>query len=120
MLKTPGQLAEEARAAIPEISAEQVRKDLATGRPPYALIDVREPEEVAAGQIPGAVPIPRGTLEISITRVVPDENAPIVCYCGGGTRSLLAGQQLKNMGYRNVTSMAGGMRAWKMGGGTTV
>ena len=117
MLKSPAELAQEARAQIPEISVEQVRKDLEGRAKPYTLIDVREPEETAAGAIPGAIKIPRGKIELEIAKAVADEKSAIVCYCGGGTRSLLAGMQLKAMGYHNVQSMAGGMRSWKMSGG---
>ncbi len=116
MLKTPAQLSEEARKEIPEIQASDVSKDMAGGKLPYILLDVREPNEHAAGIIPGAIPLPRGLIEISMGKITQDEHAPIVCYCGGGTRSLFAGQQLKRMGFNNVKSMAGGFKAWTMGG----
>ncbi len=113
MLKTPAQLSEEARKVIPEVTVADVAP---TGQRPFLLLDVREPNEQAAGMIPGAISLPRGLIEISIAKIVQDENAPIVCYCGGGTRSLFAGQQLKNMGFTNVKSMAGGFKAWTMAG----
>lgn len=114
MLKTPPQLADEARREIPEVSVQDVRADVdkKPAKLPYILLDVREPQEHAQGIIPGATPIPRGVLEMQITKVTQDENAPIVCYCGGGTRSLFAAQQLKNMGFTNVKSMAGGFGTW--------
>ena len=117
MLKSVQQLAAEAKTEIPECQTTQVRAEVDKGGTlPYILIDVREPNEHAQGIIPGAVPIPRGVLEMQVTKLTQDEAAPIVCYCGGGTSSLFAAQQLKKMGYTNVTSMAGGFGAWAKGG----
>ena len=113
MIKTPAQLADEARAEIPEISVAAVPPN---GARPFLLLDVREGHEIAAGMIPGATPLPRGQIELQIAKIVQDENAPIVCYCGGGTRSLFAAMQLKHMGFTNVKSMAGGFKAWTMAG----
>lgn len=118
MLKTMTQLGDEARKDIPEVQVPEVRAELdkaGGGALPYLLIDVREPDEHAKGTIPGALPIPRGVLEMQITKTTQDENQPIVCYCGGGTRSLFAAQQLKKLGFKNVKSMAGGFRAWASG-----
>jgi rhodanese-related sulfurtransferase len=117
MLKTAQELADSARAEIPEVQTAQVRTDVDKGgKLPYVLIDVREPQEQMQGMIPGAVPIPRGVLEMQVVKVTADENQPIVCYCGGGMRSLFAAQQLKKMGYADVKSMAGGFGAWSKGG----
>jgi len=77
------------------------------------LLDVREKEEFRQGYVPGAVSLPRGFLEMRVEDAVPDKNTPIVAYCAGGTRSLLAGRILKELGYTNVTSMRGGFTAWK-------
>ena len=113
MLKTPQQLAEEARKEIVEVQAAQVRTDLDKGGAlPYLLVDVREPHEQAQGMIPGAVPIPRGVLEMQITKVTQDVNQAVVCYCAGGIRSLFASQQLKRMGFTDVKSLAGGFGNW--------
>src|SRR6185503_6261983 len=57
--------------------------------------------------------VPRGFLEMRVEETVPDKNRPIVAYCAGGTRSLLAGRILKELGYSNVVSMRGGFQAWK-------
>jgi rhodanese-related sulfurtransferase len=113
VLKSASQLADEVRSEISEIQVSDVRRDIIKHPMPYLLLDVREPYEVASGSIPGAVPVPRGVLETSIQKIMEDENAPIVCYCGSGIRSLLAAQQLKRMGYTQVKSMAGGFRAWR-------
>ena len=116
MLKSMQELADDARKDIPEVQTTDVRADLDKGPLPYILVDVREPLEHERGIIPGATPIPRGVLEMQITKITQDENAPIVCYCGGGTRSLFAAQQLKKLGFKNVKSMAGGFGTWSKGG----
>jgi rhodanese-related sulfurtransferase len=58
----------------------------------------------------------RGTVEFEVEEKFPDLNAEIICHCGGGGRSALAAESLQKMGYKNVRSMAGGMRAWKAAG----
>ncbi len=115
MAKTYRDLMAEARQGVPEWSPDEVRQRTSNGGG-FSLIDVREKEEYREGHLPGAVSVPRGFLDMRIEETVPDKNAPIVLYCAGGTRSLLAGRTLKEMGYTNVTSMAGGFGAWKGAG----
>ena len=112
MAKTYKQIMEEARQVVPEASPDEVKSKLDRGTPPM-LLDVREKEEFRQGYVPGAVSLPRGFLEMRVEDAVPDKNTPIVAYCAGGTRSLLAGRILKELGYTNVTSMRGGFTAWK-------
>jgi sulfur-carrier protein adenylyltransferase/sulfurtransferase len=116
MLKSVQELSAEVKKSVTEVETASVHSDIAAGKPPYLLLDVREPGEVAQGALPGAVPIPRGMLEVQITRVTQDPAQPIVCYCGGGTRSLFAAEQLQRMGFSDVKSMAGGFRAWTQAG----
>lgn len=99
------------RASFTEIEPAVLSGELATKRP--ALIDVREADEHAQGMIPGTVHIPRGFLELRIEKAVTDRAAPVVIYCAGGTRSLLAARSLVELGYTNVRSLAGGFTAWK-------
>ena len=115
MAKTFKQLMEEARREIPEVSVEDVRQRLARDHA-ATLLDVREKEEYREGHLQGAVSLPRGFLEIRVEETVPDKQAPIIAYCGGGTRSLIAARTLKEMGYGNVVSMTGGFTAWKNAG----
>src|SRR5881296_4282019 len=112
MAKTYKQIMDEARQLVPEVSPEEVKGKLDGGTRPV-LLDVREKEEVRQGYVPGAISLPRGFLEMRVEEAVPDKNAPIVAYCAGGTRSLLAGRILKELGYTNVVSMRGGFTAWK-------
>jgi adenylyltransferase/sulfurtransferase len=114
MAKTYQEIMAEARKVVPEVSPEQVNQQLnGNGKKGPILLDVREKEEVRQGYIPGAVSVPRGFLEMQIEEKVPDKAAPIVAYCAGGTRSLLAGRILKELGYSNVVSMTGGFNGWK-------
>ncbi len=80
------------------------------------LIDVRELDEYKGGFIPGAVHIPRGFLELRIEAAVPDRDTPVVLYCAGGVRSVLAADSLNHLGYRDVQSLIGGMGKWRTQG----
>jgi rhodanese-related sulfurtransferase len=74
---------------------------------------VREDREFATDHAKGARHLGKGIIERDIETVIPDKEAPIVLYCGGGFRSVLAADALQQMGYRNVVSMAGGIRVWR-------
>ena len=76
-------------------------------------MDVREAEEFAKEHAAGAVHLSRGVIELKIEEAAADLAAPIVCYCGGGSRSALVADNLQRMGYTNVASLAGGFKAWK-------
>lgn len=101
-------LANAARQRIQEISPAEARRLADTGA---LLLDVRDKEEFAAGHLKGAKNVSRGTLEMRIAEAAPDKNAPIVCYCAGGNRAALAADTLQQMGYRRVSSIAGGLQA---------
>ncbi|MBI3784566.1 MAG: molybdopterin-synthase adenylyltransferase MoeB [Deltaproteobacteria bacterium] len=115
MAKTFKDLMDDARAAVPEWSIDQVKEHLANGNQ-NILLDVREKEEYREGHLEGAVSLPRGFLELRIEQTVLDRDQPILLYCGSGTRSLLAAKQLKELGYQSVVSMTGGYTAWKNAG----
>lgn len=104
-------LCTEARANVKEISIDEVAERIAKGSS-FALIDVREESEFAKGRIKTARHLGRGILERDIEKAIPDLDADIVLYCGGGFRSALSAESLQKMGYRNVKSLAGGWRAW--------
>jgi len=100
---------------IDEVSVDQVKKGLEDGSD-SVLIDVREQNEYVQGYIGGAKWIPRGFLEIRVEDAIPNRDAEVVLYCAGGTRSALAARSLRELGYTNVKSMAGGFGAWKRSG----
>jgi rhodanese-related sulfurtransferase len=108
-------LVNDAKGRVRETTVAQVRERQAQGRP-FELIDVREDHEWAQGRAQGARHLGRGILERDIENLIPDRGAEIVLYCGGGYRSALSADSLQKMGYRNVWSMAGGVRAWSEAG----
>ncbi len=116
MAKSFQDIMAEARKEIPEASPQQVSELLKNNGKSPVLLDVRESDEWRQGHLEGAIPLPRGFLEIKVETAIPDKNTPIIAYCAGGVRSLLAAKVMREMGYQNVTSMAGGYGAWKNGG----
>ncbi len=112
MPKTYKEIMGEARKLVPELSPAEVKQKLDRGEKPI-LLDVREKEEYRDGHLAGALSLPRGFLEIRVEEAIPDRSTPIVAYCAGGTRSLLAARMLREMGYENVISMSGGFTGWK-------
>jgi len=109
----------DARAMVPEVSTDEVSGRLEQGMGETVLLDVREKEEFREGHLPDAISVPRGFLEIQIETAIPDRDTPIVAYCQGGTRSLIAGRALKEMGYTDVVSMASGRARGTRGPRTT-
>jgi rhodanese-related sulfurtransferase len=79
----------------------------------FILVDVREESEFAKDHLPGAIHLGKGIIERDIEARVPDLDAEMVLYCGGGFRSALAADNLQKMGYTNVISMDGGIRDWR-------
>ena len=112
MMKTFQDLVAEAKKQIREISPEEVATKQRAGEK-FILIDVRELEDYQEAHLPFAVNMPRGFLEAEIARHEAGPDTAIVCQCGGGSRSALAAKTLQEMGFRNVASMAGGLKAWK-------
>jgi rhodanese-related sulfurtransferase len=82
----------------------------------FHFIDVREDGEYAVDHAAGARHVGRGVLERDVESLIPDKDAEIVLYCGGGFRSALAAESLQKMGYRRVISMDGGIKAWRDAG----
>ncbi|MFN2594949.1 MAG: molybdopterin-synthase adenylyltransferase MoeB [Actinomycetota bacterium] len=100
------------KAETPEVTPEEVRARLEAGEG-VQILDVREPEEVAVGLVPGAAHLSRAHFESRIEDVVPDKSAPVVVYCATGVRSIFAARQMAELGYNNVASMNGGFSRWK-------
>ena len=101
MIKSPTQLIQEAKSGAFCLTAAGARQ-LKDEDPSLAIIDVREPDEVAASAIPGAINIPRGLLEMKIEQLAPAHDKPILLCCGTGGRAALASRSLREMGYSNV------------------
>ena len=110
---SPGflKLVQNAKKGVKETDVAKVRARLARGEK-FILVDVREDNEWDKGRIPGARHLARGIIERDIEKVIVDQDAEIVLYCGGGFRSALSAESLQKMGYKNVWSMDGGWRGW--------
>lgn len=107
-------LVAEAKKQITETSPGDAQKQIELGD--AVLIDVREDDDWREDHAKGAKHLSRGVIELEIEEQVPDLKTPIICYCGGGSRSALVAESLQKMGYENVRSLAGGFRAWKEAG----
>jgi rhodanese-related sulfurtransferase len=110
-------IVEDTKKRIREVTIDDVKAKL-DRREKFVLIDVREEREYAADHLPGAVHLGKGTIERDVEDRVPDQNTPLVLYCGGGFRSALAADNLQKMGYTQVFSMDGGIRGWREKGFT--
>jgi rhodanese-related sulfurtransferase len=109
-------LADEAKSHIREVDVATAAAEQSRGA---LLIDVRESEDFAKQHARGAIHISRGMLELKIEGIAPDPATPILCYCGGGSRSALDAESLGRMGYTNAASVIGGFKAWKEAGQAT-
>jgi len=107
------ELVNDAKSRIQEVSASEAAQRKSQGA---MLIDVRESDDFAKEHATGAVHLSKGVVELKIEQTVPDLATPIVCYCGGGSRSALVVDNLQKMGYQKVSSLAGGFKAWKDAG----
>lgn len=103
-------LVEEARTRVIEVSLEDARVRLAAN-PQAVLLDVREDHEWQAGHAAGATHLGKGILERDLEKLVPDFDAEVIMYCGGGFRSVLTCDAAQKMGYRKVASLIGGYKA---------
>src|SRR6266508_3151476 len=108
------ELLQQVRAEISELDPSRARELVEAGD--VFVVDVREQDEWDEGHIPGAVHIPRGNLESRIERAAPDPGRPIVLYCSAGNRSAFAARTLDELGYEDVSSLAGGFTDWKRNG----
>lgn len=117
MKHNPGflKLVDQARARVKECTVADVQSRMARGET-FHFVDVREDHEFAKDHAKGACHLGKGIIERDIETMIPEKQAAIVLYCGGGFRSVLAADALQQMGYANVVSMDGGIKAWKEAG----
>jgi len=117
MAHNPGflKLVNEAKSRVKEIEVPAYLKMREAGEE-HILVDTREDNEWAAGHVAGAVHLSKGIIERDIETKVPDVNAKLILYCGGGFRSALVADNLQQMGYRNAISLDGGWKALKESG----
>ena len=105
---------------VAEITPEEANRILrAPDHEGWHFVDVREPDEYAAGHLPDARCSPRGFLEVRADLEHPkreawwaDRSRKLILYCGGGHRSVLAAATLQEMGFEEVRSLAEGWTGW--------
>ncbi len=96
--------------AVPlQVSPAEVDERIAGGT---LVIDVRAPEDYAKSNVPGSVNISLPVLAEQAAASIADKDAPVICYCNGGTRGPRAVAELEKLGYTKVSSIAGGLRAY--------
>lgn len=111
---SPGflKIVNDAKSRVRENTPEDVRRKQEAGDNFY-FVDVREDNEWQKGHAAGAIHLGKGIIERDVESAIPDHNAEVVLYCGGGFRSALAADALQQMGYKNVISMDGGWKRWR-------
>jgi molybdopterin/thiamine biosynthesis adenylyltransferase/rhodanese-related sulfurtransferase len=111
MSPSAAELLRQIKSRIDEVDPSVVREQMTNGA---VVIDVRDPEEFAAGHLPGAKHVPRSYLESRIEGAVPDRSQHLILYCASGNRSAYAARTLlDDLGYEHVESMTGGITLWK-------
>ena len=119
MAKRLADFVKEARAQIRELKADEL-DEMIEDHTDVLIVDVREPQEFAQGHIPGALNVPRGTLEGAadqgykhrVQTLCDAQTRDVVLYCATGGRSAMAAKTLQEMGFTRATSLAGGIEMW--------
>jgi phage shock protein E len=105
-----------APVATPVIDAEQLSALKKAKGQELLLLDVRKPEEFAAGHVPGAVTLPHDQLASRLAELPASRTEPVVVYCRSGRRAALAEDVLRQGGYTNVQHLKGDMLGWEAEG----
>jgi rhodanese-related sulfurtransferase len=117
MKHNPGflKLVDAARSRVKECTVAQAKARLDRGEVQHFL-DVREDHEFAKDHAKGARHLGKGIIERDVESLIPNKEEAILLYCGGGYRSALAADALQHMGYTQVVSIDGGIKAWREAG----
>ncbi len=99
------------KASIQKVSAADVKAAI-DNKEEAVILDVRDPNEFAAGHLPGAINISRGTLEFAVFNKISDLNSKIYVYCKSANRSTLATKTLNDLGYKNAVLMDAQFKDW--------
>jgi len=97
-----------------EVTPRQVQAWRASGQP-MVLLDVRTPEEVAAASVEGAKVVPMGEVPARLPELEEHAEDRVVVMCHHGQRSMQVAAFLRQQGFEDVRSMAGGIDAWSLG-----
>jgi phage shock protein E len=103
-------LADAARAQVRGVAPGEVDDLVADGA---VLLDIRDPDEHAAGHIEGSTNLSRGKLEMLVEEMIPDLDTTVLCYCNAVNRGALSAAALKKMGYENAVYIDGGLNAYR-------
>jgi len=101
MLKTIPDVIAQAKVAITVVSAEEAVQ--LSQQKSGLIIDVREPSEYAEKSAKGVINIPRGLLEMKMLKMHPQEDLAIFIHCATGARAIFSAEQLKRVGYTDVS-----------------
>ena len=109
-----------AQKQVKTIGIEEYRK-VVESPGPALIVDVREPQEYAAGHVPGAINIPRGVLEFQIWKQVgfpanTEMDRPLYLQCQSGNRASLAAQSLDELGFTHTTAVVMSLEDWQKTG----
>ena len=77
------------------------------------VVDVREPEEYAAGHVTGAKNVPLNQLDEKLAAAVKNKSVPLLLICATGGRAQRAVAMAKKLGYEQAQAVAGGLKSWK-------
>lgn len=117
---TVNQNVEVAQKPVRTIGMDEYRK-LVENPGSALIVDVREPQEFAAGHVPGAINIPRGLISSQIRNYVgasekADLERPIILQCQSGRRATLAAQTLQELGFTQTTAVIMNLDDWQKAG----
>jgi rhodanese-related sulfurtransferase len=112
-------LCDAAKKNITEVTREDMQAKTDNGVD-FVLVDVREESEWAKSHLPNAIHLSKGVIEVKVEKQIPNHDTDIILYCGGGSRSALAAENLQKMGYTKVSSLIGGFRGWRDNGGELI
>lgn len=102
---------DEARAKVKLVSPQELG-----GNKPASIINVETSQDFSGCHVPGARWVPSGSLELQIADIAPEKNASIAVTCNNGQNAALAGATLKEVGYKDISVLEGGMAAWRQAG----
>ncbi len=103
--------------AVPTIGAQELVARETARDPALVVLDVRTPEEFAAGHVPGAINVPHDQIEGRLAELAPLRDKDVVVYCKSGRRSALALDVLGKNGYTRLRHLEGDLPAWEAAGG---
>ena len=98
------------------IAPQDLKAEIDSGNK-MIILDVRQPEEVVSGKVPGAIAIPLGELPARLAELPADIEIPIVTVCARGGRAATALLYLREVkGYKNIRNLIGGTMGWMEAG----